>query len=204
MGKKGEITKQFILDKAFGLFAENGFHRVTMKDICDRTDLSRGGLYRYYSSTKEIFSEIIKGLMTSQEKEITRLMEECVPAPQILDLIFERYHREMLDTEHSLSLAIYEFYSLHPSVDGNTLLKQYEDSKMLWLRLMDYGIRRKEFAAVETQAVFDLLVFAYQGIRMCAGLMPVDTKTPGQILKQIRNILIPEREDRNHDGLRQF
>ena len=52
MGKKGEITKQFILDKAFGLFAENGFHRVTMKDICDRTDLSRGGLYRYYSSNK--------------------------------------------------------------------------------------------------------------------------------------------------------
>lgn len=79
--------------------------------------------------------------MTSQVKEITRLMEERVPAPQILDLIFERYHSEMLDTERSLSLAIYEFYSLYPSVDGNTLLKQYEDSKMLWLRLMDYAIR---------------------------------------------------------------
>ena len=196
MGKKGEMTHQLILDKAFCLFAKNGFHRVTMKDICDCTGLSRGGLYRYYSSTKEIFSEIVKGLMTIQEKEFTRLMEDGVPAPQILDGILERYHSEMLDTEHSLSLAIYEFYSLHSSVDGNALLKQYENSKMMWLRLMDYGIRRKEFAAVETQAVFDLLVFAYQGIRMCAGLMPVDRKTPGRILKQIRNILIPESEDR--------
>jgi len=30
-----------------------------MTDICEQTGLSRGGLYRYYSGTDQIFSEIL-------------------------------------------------------------------------------------------------------------------------------------------------
>ena len=54
MGKKGAKTKE-----AYRLFAEKGFKAVTMTDICEKTGLSRGGLYRYYSGTEEIFSEIL-------------------------------------------------------------------------------------------------------------------------------------------------
>lgn len=54
MGAKGEKTKQLICESAFCLFAEKGFKDVTMKDICERTKLSRGGLYRHYESTSQI------------------------------------------------------------------------------------------------------------------------------------------------------
>lgn len=63
MGKvntKGERTRSLILDKAVGLFSSKGFNAVTMKDICDETGLSRGGLYRYYGSTAEIMTEIME------------------------------------------------------------------------------------------------------------------------------------------------
>ena len=59
MGEKGERTREKIRCKAYGLFAEKGFQAVTMTDICERTGLSRGGLYRYYSGTEQIFSEIL-------------------------------------------------------------------------------------------------------------------------------------------------
>ncbi len=42
---KGEKTKQDIREKAYQLFVEKGFKEVTMKDICELTGLSRGGLY---------------------------------------------------------------------------------------------------------------------------------------------------------------
>lgn len=51
MSLKGEKTKQDIREKAYQLFAEKGFKAVTMKDICELTGLSRGGLYRHYEST---------------------------------------------------------------------------------------------------------------------------------------------------------
>ena len=59
MGGKGTKTKEKIRQQARRLFAEKGFQAVTMSDICERTGLSRGGLYRYYSGTGQIFSEIL-------------------------------------------------------------------------------------------------------------------------------------------------
>ena len=46
MSAKGDKTKELICSEAYKLFAEKGFKEVTMKDICEKTGLSRGGLYR--------------------------------------------------------------------------------------------------------------------------------------------------------------
>ena len=58
--KKSERTKLRILESARELFALQGYSGVTMKDICERAGLSRGGLYRYYSSTEDVFIHIIE------------------------------------------------------------------------------------------------------------------------------------------------
>lgn len=55
MGTKSEQTKERILQEAWKLFAKKGYQAVTMTDICEKTGLSRGGLYRYYAGTGEIF-----------------------------------------------------------------------------------------------------------------------------------------------------
>lgn len=44
MSVRGDKTRKDILEKAYGLFAEKGFKDVTMKDICEQTGLSRGGI----------------------------------------------------------------------------------------------------------------------------------------------------------------
>ncbi|MDV9966360.1 helix-turn-helix domain-containing protein [Clostridioides difficile] len=44
MPTKGEQTKQFIIDTSIMLFSEKGYSNVTMKDICEACNLSRGGL----------------------------------------------------------------------------------------------------------------------------------------------------------------
>lgn len=50
MSLRGDKTKQEIRDAAYRLFEEKGFKEVTMKDICEQTGLSRGGLYRHYET----------------------------------------------------------------------------------------------------------------------------------------------------------
>ncbi|MBP5624221.1 MAG: helix-turn-helix transcriptional regulator, partial [Lachnospiraceae bacterium] len=59
MSAKGDATKTAIIRAAGELFAMKGFKDVTMTDICDSTGLSRGGLYRHFSSTEEIFNEVL-------------------------------------------------------------------------------------------------------------------------------------------------
>lgn len=196
MGKKGEETKRLIRSAAKEIFSERGFKDVTMKDICERTGLSRGGLYMHYGSTKQIFSEIIDDMMHSQEDEYSGKIERGMAAASILEQVLERYINEMKDYQGSLSIAIYEYFSsCQNRTEDNVLLIQYRNSLSMWRNLLEYGIQTGDFKNVDIESVFDLLVFAYQGVRFFSTLMPVDDKTPERIISQIKKLLLHDYEE---------
>lgn len=191
MGKKGEDTKKLIRERAAYLFAQKGFKNVTMKDICAATGLSRGGLYRHYDSTRQIFLEIIEALMGAQDNELTEKMNAGLPASQILNEILERYRKEMLDNAASLSVAIYEFFSENYSNgQDNLLLKQYQYSVDMWNEFLSYGIKRGEFKTVDCKEVIDIILFSYQGVRMYSTIIPLDEQIPARIINHIKKILL--------------
>lgn len=191
MGKKGEDTKKLIREKTVPLFARKGFKKVTMKDICSVTGLSRGGLYRHYNSTQQIFSEIIDMLMSAQDNELLEKMKAGFPAQQILDEILERYRYEMLDGEASLSVALYEFFSENFSdKQDNLLLKQYQYSVDMWNDFLSYGIEREEFKKVDCKEIIDIILFSYQGVRMYSTIIPLDEQIPMRIVNHIKKVLL--------------
>ena len=191
MGKKGEDTKKLIRERAAYLFAQKGFKNVTMKDICAATGLSRGGLYRHYDSTRQIFLEIIEALTGAQDNELTEKMNAGLPASQILNEILERYRKEMLDNAASLSVAIYEFFSENYSNgQDNLLLKQYQYSVDMWNEFLSYGIKRGEFKTVDCIEVIDIILFSYQGVRMYSTIIPIDEQIPARIINHIKKILL--------------
>lgn len=196
MGIKGDRTKQLICMEAFKLFSEKGYKDVTMKDICDKTGLSRGGLYRHYQSTEQIFLEIIHNLMGNQQNEFTEKMQKGTSAIQILTEVLARYEKEMLDRKSSLSVAIYEFFS-NPNVSksNNSIARQYLDSKRMWVELIQYGMKRKEFKEVNPEAVYNLIVFSYQGVRMYSTMIDIDTNITKGIIEQIKLLLLPAIEE---------
>ena len=193
MSLRGEKTKQDIREKAYQLFAEKGFKDVTMKDICELTGLSRGGLYRHYESTGQIFLEIVNDFSNRQKSEVFTKMEQHIPAAAILEELLSRYANEMMDFENSISLAIYEFYS-NPAIskEENSVKKQYEISKSTWIELIRYGIDRKEFYPVDPESIFHVIIFTYQGVRMYSRLMRMDKGIPTQIINEIKRLLLSE------------
>lgn len=200
MGLKGEKTRQDILEKAYRLFAEKGFKEVSMKDICELTGLSRGGLYRHYESTEQIFLEIVNHFSADQKNEVFTKIAQRIPAVTILEELLSRYAGEMLDCKNSISLAICEFYS-DPAIskEDNSVKKQYEISRSAWTALINYGIGTKEFNRVNPESVFHMIVFAYQGVRMYSKLMKIDHDIPAQIIHEIKRLLLPEETRMKHD-----
>ncbi len=59
MGDKSVQKKKYIMQKARNVFCRNGYRAVTMKDIVEACDISRGGLYLYFSNTKELFEAVL-------------------------------------------------------------------------------------------------------------------------------------------------
>jgi len=185
MSAKGDNTRQEILETARRLFAERGYKDVTMSLLCQETGLSRGGLYRHFESVEQVFLAVTEGLSQDQGAEIRTQMEKGLPGPVILRGLLERYRQEMASQESSLSLAICEYYSSHPGIE-----RAYASSKSAWVELIRYGQERGEFLPVDREALFDLLVFAYQGIRLYSRLMTLDSATPGRIIGQIQGLLL--------------
>lgn len=193
MSARGDQTRQEIRDKAYQLFAEKGYKEVTMKDICEQTGLSRGGLYRHYESTEQIFLEIVNGFSDRQKNEVSAKIRQRLPAAAILEALLTKYAAEMNDCKNSFSLAICEFYS-DPAVskEDNSVRKQYEISKSVWAELINYGISTGEFNRVNPESVFHLILFAYQGVRMYSRLIKLDSHIPSQIIGEIKRLLLPE------------
>ena len=91
MGEKSEIKKKLILDKARTVFAEKGFKNVTMKDIVDACEISRGGLYLYFSSTDELFLSVLASETDEDDEEtITAALTGTATAGDMLALFFHR------------------------------------------------------------------------------------------------------------------
>ncbi len=56
---KGERTSQAVLDAAYELFMQHGFHATSMRQIAEEAELALGGIYNHFSSKEEIFAAIL-------------------------------------------------------------------------------------------------------------------------------------------------
>ncbi|MDD5361059.1 MAG: TetR/AcrR family transcriptional regulator [Ignavibacteria bacterium] len=59
-------TKEHIINTASTLFLQKNFKEVTMKEIVDKTGLSKGAFYHYFESKEKLFMEVIDNILFSQ------------------------------------------------------------------------------------------------------------------------------------------
>lgn len=57
--REREARKQEVLDVALDLFAEKGFHAVSMQEIAETTEFSVGTLYNLFENKDGLFEELI-------------------------------------------------------------------------------------------------------------------------------------------------
>ncbi len=56
---KGERTHRAIVDAAYDLFNEKGYHATSMRQIAERSGLALGGIYNHFSSKEAVYTEIL-------------------------------------------------------------------------------------------------------------------------------------------------
>jgi len=56
---KGERTSQAILDAAYALFIEQGFHATSMRQIAQEAGIALSGIYNHFSSKEQIFDHVL-------------------------------------------------------------------------------------------------------------------------------------------------
>jgi TetR/AcrR family transcriptional regulator of autoinduction and epiphytic fitness len=56
---KGELTRAAVIEAAYTLFVQQGYHGTSMRQIAQKADLALGGIYNHFDSKEAIFKAVI-------------------------------------------------------------------------------------------------------------------------------------------------
>lgn len=190
MGEKSIQKRKFILETARKVFMEKGFKRVTMKDIVEACDISRGGLYLYFESTEQIFREVLK-LETQQDDDVfSDRIKEDATAADILLLFLREQKKELLRKKDTLTQATYEFYFENQLPKKENVLKiQFDSAVKIMEKLIEAGVENGEFYCEDCAGSARNIMFVLEGLKISAQTMGITSEmVDREILYILRNL----------------
>ena len=187
MGEKSQQKKKYIIEKARQVFVEKGYRNVTMKDIIEACEISRGGLYLYFPSTKEIFLEVLKQEQESGDDVFSTQIGEDSTIVDIVELFFAAQKAELLNSKDNLAMATYEYYFAHkPEGEENFLRTQFEAAVQALTQLIEMGVDAGELYCEQPQTAAEESMYALEGLKASYLTMKV---SEAEIDKQIEYLL---------------
>lgn len=153
--------KDEILHAALTIFKEKGFELTTMTDIINATQLSRGGVYRYFSSTEEIMREYLRRDMASEINDVKDLAAKHDTA---WDAVMEYIKDIEQNLDDRTGMVIYEYFlsGWRNSRRKKFLIDRYQKGKASLLYLFEAGTKTGEFTPLQpldTIVSFSINVF---------------------------------------------
>ena len=178
MGEKSIQKKRYILETARKVFVEKGFKRVTMKDIVEACDISRGGLYLYFDSTSQIFLDVLKLESEETDDVFSDSITEDATAADILILFLKEQKKELLRKKDTLTQAIYEFYFENQlNKKDNVLRKQFDSAVKIIEKLIETGVDNGEFYCEDCEGTARNIMFVLEGLKICAQTIGITADT---------------------------
>lgn len=198
MLSKSKLKKNLILERSRNIFIKKGYQGVTMTDIVEACGISRGGLYRYYKSTFEIFLEILR--MEQQEMRCSFLdgMKNGFSGVAILESFLQEQKYELLNKKSNLVVAVYEFFFINKNNIEEDILKQQFDSAVKMLSdLIQYGMDKREFTIVDKNTVARTIVLLLEGIRVSSQVMDITEELLDEQFNYIKNLFIDKNIEKS-------
>lgn len=169
MNEKSAQKKRYIVETARKVFMEKGYKEVTMKDVVEACQISRGGLYIYFSSTQELFEEVLK-LEHEEADDVfaDSITDETAPS-DIMAVFLKEQKRELLSRKPSLTKAIYEYYFVNriPARD-NPIKKQFDTAVLVIEKLILAGMETGEFYCDDPRGAASNIMYVLEGLKIAA------------------------------------
>lgn len=166
MGDKSVRKKQYIIDKAREVFAQRGYKDVTMKDIVDACQISRGGLYLYFDSTRSLFLEILRKEQESEDIFNGKVTEDSTAA-EILVLFLVEQKKEILRKRNSLIKATFEFYFQdRPDKKEDSYKKDFDSALKILQRVIEVGASEGELVCDSPAEAATNIMLVLEGLKI--------------------------------------
>ena len=103
--------KEQILDAALHVIVQNGYHQSRMDDIVSTSGLSKGAIYWYYKSKKDVYLDLVNHWVIRYSNSLLKLSQEDISSGEQLKNLFETFF-DQFEKDPIVFKALLEFWSL--------------------------------------------------------------------------------------------
>jgi len=156
-----ETKRNEILDVALKLLYSKGYNRMTIQDILDELQISKGAFYHYFDSKAEVLEALVERMVVEQ---VEPMLLSAVQDPHLTALEkFQQYIDTAVrwkTTEKTLMMQLLEvWYS-----DENALARQKMLTMMvahvtpLFIEIINQGVREGTFTTAYPEYVSQVII----------------------------------------------
>lgn len=140
-----EQRRRSILDAAKEIFAKKGYEAFVMQDVIDAVDLSRGGVYSYFSNKEDLFESVLQSMHESFSNGIKELADTH-SIWESLSNEFESY-KKIEDKQDQFTAVQIEFFLINRRVPEKAAYfkNRYKFAIEQFVWLFQQGIESGEF-----------------------------------------------------------
>ncbi|MCH7658727.1 MAG: TetR/AcrR family transcriptional regulator [Bacteroidetes bacterium] len=162
---KQDLRKKQILDAALKLVVEKGYSNCRMDDIAQASNLSKGSIYWYYKSKKEVFLSLINYWVNNFGVTLNHIVEEDLSPSDQLRRLFE-FFLNIYENNPNVFIAELEFWSLSIRDEdfNKKTQKVYYEFLELIENIIQKGVEIGEFKNVEVKVAALSILVNIEGI----------------------------------------
>ena len=194
MSEKSAQKKKYIIETARRIFMDKGYKEVTMKDIVEACQISRGGLYLYFSSTKELFEEVLKMEQEDADDVFAESITEETTPTDILPIFLKEQKKELLNKQNSLGKATYEYFFANDIPGRDNLLKKQFDAAVHVLEgLIQEGVESGEFYCEDPRGCARNIMYLLEGLKIASHTRGIsETAVDREIMYVMQGLVMEE------------
>jgi len=187
--KKDKNSKENIVKVAFILFLEKGYKEVTIKNIMDATNLSKGAIYYYFSSKEEIYEATLdqyyfKILNNDLAQMITGVFKKDIET--LYHFAADLFYTIETLSPSGLDFPIRNFFSFQLESENNAQVRHNILETLEHYRKDVQNLVRHAMNSKQIRNDLDVEAVAFQIISLMEGLAMNHSTVKGDI----KNILL--------------
>lgn len=187
-----------IIAAAIKVFLRKGYRKATMPDIAREAGLSIGGVYWYFKGKDDVVLAILEDVFKSDLDDLNLLVNTETNAGERLKSFISAYVENYNEMAWLNTIGI-EFYgeAAHDPVVRGFIQQYVAHYRQALLQLIEQGVARGEFRAVDPVAVANALIGLEEGLSLIKTADPqgVDWKQSFQTAAELILIGLTTKEN---------
>jgi AcrR family transcriptional regulator len=168
--KRGRKIQE-ILTTAADLFGARGYDAVSLEDVAERLDVTKGSLYYYFPSKDELVTAAIETLGTEWTARLERLMATQDGTSELRLRALIREHITIAVREYPAALRLFLVPQDWPEAQRARIKDLRRRHDQVFRRVIEDGLATEDFTVTSTDTVLQCMHAAMsQAPLWCSGL----------------------------------